>query len=911
MTTPTILLALPGTVTSSVHDVLRDWVALGLLQPFLWVHADDVDAGTAMADVVATHVLGSRAPRVKLQDFLADQRSIESLRLVLVNAVGPELSLVSRASSRALEEPLRSLLPGRVIALQCVLPLHGAGGWEPDLAIPGWQTAVLAPDDAWSPNPTQPSSEFSTTSDKAEYTAHAAAGLAAVAALWTGISTGPFDEDAQGSEPFAVRAYLRRLDSSQVTSSLRIALMDVSRGLPRPDTSQGRCEHLSDSVAAGAQVVAEVRARHHDLFDLELVSPAAVTRHKLDAWAAIKMFFVFLAGVLRRAPGNLVERVASGSAQAISRRTQNALFGADSSYEVVTRGINAAGLPAGARDYEDVAAQVRTRMTAVVPTELATPDVSDLWNSVVNGGLTLADGGERTVGIGPVLIGGGAGVVRDPHHVAPSPDTLFSFPSPVAQRVGTTSVSPFDLLAQDAVDRAMSDAPANDPEVVRTGEQWATWRRHVAASYTGQLGRQLTDDVTQRAAMLKDLLHTLQSRTQEVDAGAVAAEQEKARSLVLRYLLGLLAIVVITTLLARYDLLGRFDLVSDRRLPLFAVVLLVAWTWVHVLAVVRAQRRVFSLLHANRRLEDELDLAARNVTVVANGLSLATTLYQQYLQWAPVLGRFLQQPFGPEQADPPPARLVGLLPRAVGFGVVRPDQERIDAVAHELGTTIFERGWLSPLWQALVDDAPRRLGPSGLSLRDAPLALFADNARREDSLLRRWSALVALHGVERGAGDALWARARSALLAGGTEQLVGSLLTTVDVQAQEAHGIHEPISGREFFTALTSSLSDLDRHYFSPALFTDGAVAQDVHKVARTMVIGDPDVAAFGSSSATQGISWSPPHDPTALGLDQFLVVVQAGHVAPAASFRLRGESAAAETYAGVGPVGDLTALGG
>ncbi len=883
MSTPAVLLAAPGTVVSSVRDVLRDWVALGLVQPFLWVEADEIDPGTPLAQVVATYIQGAHAPRVRLQDFLADQRSLDAPRLVLVGTAGAQTSVVPADIARTLETPLRTLLPGRVIALQCVLPLQGSGGWVPGIAIPGWQTLVLAPEDSWSPSPTQPSTEFTVGGDRSEHTSHAAAGVAAVSGLWAGIDTGPFDVDDQGSDPLAVRAFLRRLDASQVTSALRSSLMDVSGGLPRPQTSQGRCEHLQDPVGAANQVIGAIGTRHADLFTLDLLSTSTQARQAIGAWAAVKMFFSFLAGVVSRAPGALIDRSVSGTATAVSGQVQQALFGEDSRYEVVTRGLNAQGLPAGARDLALAAQDVRSRLARVLPSEPVMPDVSDLWTSVVYGALTLADGGERTPDVGPVLIGGKAGVVRETAQIAPAPDAAFPLPPSVSSRVGTPSVSPYDVLQHEAIATAMAGSGNQDPEVTRTGEQYVRWRQRVTTSYTGILGQRLAGDLTHRQQLLRSLLEKLQSQQQAVDADAVAAQRVTARLLLLRFVVGLLVLAAVVGIVKYFKLLGDLALVG------LAVALLVAWTVGHVLAAVQVQRRIFALIHANRERQDELEVAARNVPVVANALFLATTLYEQYLQWAPVLGRFLQQPFGSPVEARPAARLEGLLPRAVGFGVVQPEQEQIAVVAHQLSTTVFERGWLSPLWQALVDDAPQRLGPAGLALRESPLALWNDTARAEDSLLRRWSNLVAAHGVERGAGDALWSRARSTLLARGTAELTSSLLTSVEVQAQQAHGIRDPITGREFFTRLTDALGDLDRHYFTPSLFTPQAQSQDVHRVARTVAFGRPDVAALGASASSSTITWMPPTENDEGSLDQFLVVVQSSRSAPATSFTLRG----------------------
>ena len=888
MSIPSVLVAAPGTVTSSIRDVLRDWVALGLVAPFLWVDADEVPEAAALADIVATHVLGATAPRVRLQDYLADQRSTEALRLVLVGALGGAGSSVKPDLVRGIEEPLRTLLPGRLIALQVFVVQHGAGGWRADLSIPGWQTLVLAPEDSWNPSPQQAATEITVGGDPTERTAHAAAGLAAVAGLWTGIGAGPFDIDSRSSDPVAVRAFLRRLDASQATAALRTSLMDVSAGLPRPETSQGRCEDVQDPVGAGRTTVDALITRHASLFALDLKSVGRQASTAIGGLAAIKLFLAFLFGSIRRAPGNLFESAVAASSRAVSARVQQALFGGNSQYEVVTRGITASGLPPGAEQLGAAADSVRERLAAVLPTERATPDVSALWSSVISAGLTLADGGERLSGLDPTRIGGKVAVVRDTALVAPSPDRTFLLPPPVVARVEVASVSPYDVRQQSAIAAVMAGAPATDPEVQRTAADFDAWRQQVTGSYTGLLGSRLADDVAQRAAQLKHLLSQLATTATlqpSVDTSAVADEQALVRRAAWRFLFGLLAIASLTAVLFRYTVLG-----AARGWTLVAV-LLVGWAVVHVLAVIKRQQRVFALLNARRQEQDELEVASHNLPKVANGLYLSSLLYEQYLLWAPVLGRFLQQPFGPPVTPTHAPSLTGSLPRAVGFGVVHPDAEQVAVVAYDVGGSVFEPGWLSPLWQSLFDDAGRRLGSAGLPLRDAPLTLWADTARSHDSLLRRWSSSVAADGITRGAGDALWERARAALLARGTAHLTAQLLTSVEVQAQQAHGITERISGQDFFTALTDTLESDEQHYFSPALFTAQATAQEWHHVDRTVVLGRADLTGFGARTASSRLTWIDPAQDAADTLDQFLVVVQASIPMPGSSMTLRGNS--------------------
>ena len=887
-----VVLAAPGTVPAAVRDVLRDWVSLGLVSPLIWVDAADVHPGAALSSVVGTHLLPDDAPRVRLQDHLADQRALDILRLVALGSVGAETALVPAALAGHLNTELSAVAPGRLVALQCVLTRQGAGGWEPDLAVPGWRTLVLAPEDSWSPG--RPTTEFAVDGNDAEFTAHAAAGLASVAGLWSGVGQGAFDSLSTDSyEPQVVRAYLRRLDTAALTSRLRRTLTDVRGGLPLPQSSQGRIEAMQDQQQ-GVQTIADsLVAQHPGLFKVDWLQPDPVSRKPITAWKAVTLFFVFLWSAIRSAPATLVVRVQNRGATTIARRVQNALFGGDSRYEVVMRGVNASGQTAGVGDLYEVAADVRERLVSVMPpAEGVTADLSGFWTDVAAGALSLADGGDHGSTVGPLTVGGNPRVVRDAALVAPAPVDAFELPPAVGARLGSSQVSPYDQLAQQHASETLAQVAPSHP----ANDELTRWRQRTAGSYTGLLGGRLAIDVEHRRQALGGLLDQLRRDEGAINQDEVERPLRKARGIVLRTLGGLVVIAVLIVLVARSQLL------TTRVLSLAAIILVLGWLVSQVVAVLSEQRKVFALLHAQERRDEALALAGRNVPIAAAALHVSTTLYQQYLAWAPVLGRFLREPFGPLPEPAPATRLHGTLPRAVGFGVADTDDDRIAAVAHDLGSVVFDRGWLQPLGEAFLAEAPRLLGPAGLPLRDEPRLLFQDPASDEQSLLCRWSAAVVEQGVPAGAGDALWHRARTSLVGRGTARLSEDLLTHVEVQAQQAHGIATAVTGREFFTELTDALADVDRHHVSPRLFTDLALTQDRHRVAGTVALGRADVASLGTARSAAAVRWVEPTEEQDGGLDQFLVVVQMTSAVPGSLLQLAVRVAPPEAPPGPSP---------
>jgi hypothetical protein len=69
-----IIVAAHSPVLRGLRDVLRDWVAFGLVRPFLWIDEADVDPMRPLAEVVATLITGNAAARVRLQAHCASCR---------------------------------------------------------------------------------------------------------------------------------------------------------------------------------------------------------------------------------------------------------------------------------------------------------------------------------------------------------------------------------------------------------------------------------------------------------------------------------------------------------------------------------------------------------------------------------------------------------------------------------------------------------------------------------------------------------------------------------------------------------------------------------------------------------------------------------------------------------------------
>jgi hypothetical protein len=888
-----IVLAPSCNVAAAVRDVLRDWVALRLIDPLLWVNVAELAPAPVLSSVVATHLSVVGAPRLRLQDHLADVGNGGLLRLVALGSLGGETALVPSSIATQMNMQLAAVAPGRVVPLQCVLVRHGDGGWNQDLTIPGWQTTVLAPEDAWNPADEQVSSEFTVDGDWTSFVSHAAAGLASLSGLWCGMDAAAADTTRAPDDSVTVaRAFLRRLDASGTCARLRRALTDLSDGLPLPRSGTGRLEPLQDPESAIHQVHRRLVEKHPDVFTVQYVPPEPATRVSLSAAEAVRMFLVFLLSSLRASPSALLQRVRGHAGTFAARRVQAALFGQDSDYQVVMAVHASAGTPTNLGALGREAGNVRERLISLSPVATARADLASFWGDVVGGAMSLCDGGDHGSSVGPVLVAGSPQVVRDVDLVVPSPDAVFALSTTASLRLGAPTVSALDVRCQEEAGQILAES--RDTRSAGFDE----WRHGLKASFAGRLGRRLYEDVLQRTADLRDYLSKLEADPPQLDDDIVVRGLRTVRSILLRAMLGLGVIVVIGLFIVTTTSLSTLA-----QAGLLAVMGL-GWLLLQARAVAVQQARVFELLHAGKRSEQDFETAARNADVAAAGLQLSITLYQQYLALMPILGRFLRAPFGPQPPAPAEISLDGLLPRAVGFGIGETDDARVADAVHRVASVVFDKGWLQPLWEAVLAEAPRQLGSVGLPLADDPKLLFRQSPSDENSLLSRWSQHVQQHGVSASAAEELWRRALEALLEHGTAVLVDELLAGVrvegSVQERTASSKGTIDSAANFFTSLISALNPQLPQHFSAELFTPEARSQEAHKVAHSVSLEQ------GSITGVRRVG-APSHRAEPVGLqdlDQLLVVVQTSAPLQAACIELRSMATRATPVQRPGPSG-------
>ncbi len=741
------VLVVPRAHIDEIVAVLADYSAVGLLAAFAWVDAADVGG----ASTPATVVRDGRSEPVVLQQLLTTER-YERIRLaVLVPVEAAPAERVPLVSEQTVEQIVRSSSVGARITLLRVLLTRGdAGATTPDptLVLEGWHNLLVAPEDSAAPGlGAVPWGAMTDPLDFAQYTAPV---IAAIAGLWAGLEQTPFDsvEILPGQTVRAVRAFYRRLDTSEVEERLRTQLFDPAGRLPLPRGGQVPVVYVEDVSAATQTMARALWTKHRDVLRGPRIAPGDIGASAISIWAALRMFVKFMGAALRRAPGAWWAAVTGSVSSVLASAVQGTVFGGkDSAFAVVTN-IEAA-------NWQDLGRSADTLNTALggepQPEHLAQQDVSALWVDFVSGALTLADGGRRAAGLEPVQVGSAVGVLANAADVVPSAAERFSaIPTSLSAVIGVSSVEPVDVLGavslREKLQRAYSD-PAAGVEARTAGTDLEAWQGVAARSYGWQVSSILADFLHRARGEVAQLVGQIRQASNRVSADERLRARQRAVSVILKTFFWalLLVLVVLAAIAAMGWIRWPFALWTGG-------VMLGIYIVVSMGLFLLAQRDLFAEMNLRQSQMGELEAMQANLRTALQDVSRLSTAYGQLLSWCRVLGAVLRAPFGPPmQALPSPGQLFDGLPRSTQLGVANPREEQAGNAVHAIQRRLYALGWMTQPWGDMISEVAARL-------REEPDMLFRMPGVGTQSGLDQWSYAVASGQVQPSGADVLWSR---------------------------------------------------------------------------------------------------------------------------------------------------------
>ena len=831
----------PHARTEEIFAVLADYSAVGLLAAFTWVDAADIGGASTPASVLRD----GRAEPAVLQQLLTAKRYQRIRVVVLVPAEAPSTERVPLVAEQTVEQIVRSSSMGARISLLRVLLTRGEdAAAEPDstMVLEGWHNLLVAPEDSAAPGlgavPSGP------ITDPLDFAQHTAPVIAGVAGLWAGLEQTPFDtlEILPGQTVRAVRAFYRRLDSSEVEERLRAQLFDPAGRLPLPRGGEVPVVYVEDVAAATQTMARGLWTKHRDLLRGPRLSVSDSGAQAISIWAALKMFLKFMGAALRQAPGAWWSAVTGSVSSVLASTVQGTVFGGrDSAFAVVTNTDVANWQHLGRS-----ADTLNTALGGAPPQHLAQRDLSALWMDFVAGALTLADGGRRAAGLDPVPVGSGVGVLAVASDVVPSAAESFSsIPTSLSAVIGVSSVEPADVLGvadlRERLQRAYSD-PAAGVEARTAGTELEGWQRFVSKSYAWQVGSILADFLHRARGEVARLVGEIQQATNRVSADARLQARQRAIGVILKTFFW--ALVLILVVLAGIAAAGWV------RWP-FALwtggVMLGLYILASLALFLFSQRDLFAETHLRQSQLGELETMQANLRTALQDVSRLSTAYGQLLSWCRVLGAVLRAPFGPAPAArPSPGQLFDGLPRSTQLGVADPDALQAGDAAHAIQRRLYALGWLTQPWRDMINEVAARL-------REEPEMLFRMPGIGTQSGLDQWSSAVASGQVQPTGADALWGRVEQ-MFAEGDGEVADALTGTVLIPGEDRH-----VPARQFGAGITEQ-GDGRAAPFDASLFTHAAMTAGRSSVT----VDETTVARAGlgyRAAVVQASDGLPPYD--------------------------------------------------
>ncbi|MEV8359746.1 hypothetical protein [Microbacterium sp. NPDC076895] len=750
---------------NGVREVLQDWSAINLIDPFVWTDGEE-----------ATTVHTGRARRGLLRNILGHADDTRVVLTVLATAI-PGIEDVSAATvSRCERLVVDSLGNGvELMRVRATISVKSDSPATSTIATAGWHNVVLSAEEGAVPE--RGRIVLDSTTSPSEFHAHIAASLAGALGLWAGVRATMFDGTSapQSASASIARSFMRSLDSSRVEAELRTAVLSTQTGLPLPRMSAGTT-YIEDVPLATSTMEESFWRHFQGMLQGGRDQPAVTTSEGISALSAIAMFFSFLGAALRNAPTAWVRGTIRRVKGEIASTVQSAIFGSSrSAYVVVVGGVLPDGRPAS---WGEVAEAVdELTVTASGTAHITHEDLTLLWQGYVAAALTLCDAGERHPALAPVEIGSRRGVLRRREDAVPAGDARFGpVPPHVATIVGSDRIAPYDVLKADELEAQLS-ARASQASIgisaSNTLDDFRRWRRQFSSSFAVRVGQRLAEGITTTRSEIAAILERLNSAvSDEIDDSISRAQRKTARALwIILAIAGLLAAIVGV-------LLGVAVIGLAAATAAFAGVAL-GWFVSSFVAFFRGQAVLFRVLKELRDLQSQRDVDERNLQHALRDARRLLDAYTQFLRWSELLGAMLADPLGAdrtvnfEEADD-----ISGLPPSVIVGKALADAAEIEVVAAELRRLVYEPGWLNPVFGALIKNAHRRLGARGIEFREAPDRLFAQLGDGEHTALPAFSAHLEAHGTDPEAGDALWDQSLSLIV--GEAGLRDRLLTSVE-----------------------------------------------------------------------------------------------------------------------------------
>ena len=751
MSEPLVCLVGSRTRGPALLDVLRDWSAVGLLRPFLWIEPDGQAASRRFR---AQHVREGQARHTTVQEGVADAGTPSVIRVCAIDDLTDQATLDTARSVLDMVHQAASSTP--TISCRTAFPVLGQQGATWHQLPMDWHSIVIAPEDSDSPEAARVL--LSADDDPVRLAMHEAASLAGLLGLWAGVEESPLDalRPPPDNQVRLARTFYWRREAGPVNTAVRNATLEVGDTFPNPLRDGQPLPHVANEAAAVASAADGFLASHGELKPSARVTPQLPPKEKIGLLEAIKRFLTFLGKALLAAPGEGAKQALEGAKTRLAKLGQAVIYGSGSSYQVVVKGRLPNGRLARLEDLEAASAELAREISQSGYREHYA-DLSSAWKDFMAVGLTLADGQQRVGSVPQPLVGTTPAVVAQPVAIAPGIDDAFEqLPPDVKARLGIEEILASDLQRTNDVLAQLQDQARQSVlalEMSRTQSALESWRSTVQLrSYAGRVGNTIygyIGTVRDQIAGYRAILERDEAKSEASDAWA---KREAARR---RWSKGIMlaALVVLVGL----GIAVAAEWITFMDMSVWGGVALLAATISIVAIYAAGQADLYKLLNRLEEAGAEKEAARQNMASALADLERISTAYRQYIYWASALGAFVRQPFGPPMPKPETFDIIaGELPRSMWTGIAVPQDGPVAQAAQELRREVFRTGWLGQPYATFIADAPNYGEASLQQLRGHHDQLFADRPTSPASPLVQFVEALRAGGVRSTSGDRQW-----------------------------------------------------------------------------------------------------------------------------------------------------------
>ncbi|WP_282858051.1 hypothetical protein [Pseudoclavibacter helvolus] len=810
------IFASPTGTLDGVREALADWSAEGLVGDFAWVNTD------LMRDsqINALRISRGETTGASLQS-LGGRNRVDLVRFcVLVPALDGQTPL-TLATEQSIVGQIEESFGAKVLRVRAVVARAADKTPVRDLAVSGWHNVLISPEDSAGPN--MGTRRLGPSRLPREVGAPAAAALAGLLGLWSGVDVSVLDElpVLPGKQLRISRSYSRHVSSGDLSRDLARELLSTEHGLPLPAGAGISSVYIEDVSLANEQMSDHLWSRYASvLIGPRERMPADVVA-QIGFLEALRNFFTFLWGALRGAPKAWLRRLAHETKSQAAAAIQGLVYGqGQSAYSVVVKGVTSEGVPA---NWVETARAVTALdklfdESSGAREHASKADLTELWRDYAAAALTLADGGERNAALPAVQVGAQRGIVRDPSAIVPGKDASFDgVPPHLKSRADDAPLLAYDDMGTQALGRHLEHLSGEPSTGLAAGVamgQLAEWQAGHRESFANRVGARISRAQMATITEIRGLLEKLRLAS---DADDLVAQQEAKQRRLARTMniIGVVYLLIAAIGVVLLILSGSFTWL------LFAVVVVgaaVLWAITAIVVFTLKQRELYALIHARRQLLAEDEVNRRNLRVAVRDARRLGEAYQQFLRWSQVLSVVLHEPFGRElRFEHGSEASVQGLPMASRVGAYTADVQEVARASAQLRQDVFTYGWLSENWQAALESAALQIGPRAVELERTPELIYRQQGDTPESLLVQWADALDEYGLAIDLGRAQWDEARRTLL--GSRRAVLERLTARVSEPQSDDG--RSIAREEFMAGIdqehSAGLGRLDDELLSDA----------------------------------------------------------------------------------------------